>query len=1730
MKLLKRILSLLICVSLLLGVYVTPAMADSNDRISAFINLAAGKSLTDDMAGNMTFTKDQLRFMGIYCSNFFVPFGTELGVAGTTSETSEESVDEMAQAIMSGLKMSEIYAKTFAENILNIARSSATPLKVAYSTGNEPVADPEPLSDLAPNYYNFLKAMLGGGKSLVENCSSAEAKNATFLYWGTDAGGFTPMASAKVDINNGYTAFQFAFLKCLESVNITRGYGFSIFDLFESEAEDGPALTGEEAMKLSILGQTMMVDSFGDIIAKGLQHQFIVVPGAVNPYTWCAVDAGGGDIANPGDVYQLINAQSMSAMDSGNLFQGTSDSGLNTSVSAGGGVQQQGETWGTKKEYNIATKSKHCASFSKNLYSAIAKRMQNANKEDRNYETNKDVILKKYAEYIKILLAQGTGGESFDVSYEFNDSDRTVVYKASGKYESWAKYDAKKFKTSAIKGNAKAVEAMNAFVRMQNHSELYDKVDKKVLKRTDTYNDGSKFCTRLKDIREEVNKKDLKNGAQQNTTSAGDSSVIIKQGDVPVVNGLLDMLTSLMSSYGGMITDRGNEFNLLHAYNVQDTGKDACKVDAYVSKAFDNYGETMNEAIKKFKSDFPNDGNATDAYEEGDHYVKMITDKSNTGQYLNPSAPGIPMSDCMVFIDNLQQYNFGDGEGDVEWSTLPVCNYLDSNSVTERAGGTENTFAAGYSDIKEGKLAQVDLPETMRVGLYTSYLFAGMYEDDANSRSITIGKLGYRIAGEKLPSISNEKIDISAEAKSDFMLTSIRDWLYYLLHPSDGFNYFRELITNKLNAFLVGIHNDMNGTFGTGITTGTSAYRNNYGYVTSPDLSEIEWTDSLLTFYNNVIPFLMVAMLVTMVMTYVVGILSLQKSIFGFIIFAVFLFLPVNLINGVVGSSNRISTKLYGDKFTYWALVQQETYSSKIQEAANGESYQNYLRTLYEANNQVYSNQGTESIMLKWQAPKKMASLMLSSIDAEKVAGLKKVGQDMLRDMFDVSYSGETYLNGSDNLYLYRSYLDISNFSQYIYKGLREGVQPYRSALNNDVMANWNSGLQDSVRNIDSTYREDREKGYTNSDANGSNEASYPLRLKPAISSYIVGDALNKRNTVKTLDSTNFVGLNQGYFNFSIPMFSRGGDFIQALAEDNAIPGNDVFKQEVQKYAQEDFSSLAAYSLQSENVFYYFSWLLYDMGITTSADSTSGFKNLILGQDNAGFFYNRKGNGELKDFMDMKTLFTYIIPYMRQCNDLVKEWDEVYGVFTYDGVTSEEGHLEDPNIQDNPELKQKYWHNLNVARLYGMYCPWVDVMYDCSYAKSEKVHVQGDTHVIEDPLDPASYPENRPMVFSKSEMLDYGLSKGDLTKVEKLIIECEEDMQERMFELLNYHNFNDVTLNTGAAMTCAFVFNETFSENGLFSNNHNIYPQTFELGDFSYDAFLRFILSNTTGESMSTNQDFYSTIVEKSSTITAIMLIVLDIMSIYIMPAFKIFFIIGIFVLSILMILVTAFKVDSQQKFVNKMIGGLVKPMLAFLAINVGFSYIISLFMGTGNSAVTQTKSLSISMGDPVTVMITMCAVNIGALILYWKVLSWVIELLKREGKLAGGFLSGVVGSVGGAIAGAMGMSKLRNAISGGSSGGGGGGSGNVSDDTSASSPRASRRAKNGSNGVESHEDRIESTRQNDAKRRTIKDTGNNKDKEDDTSKLKNIENITHNGMDKIKNSFKKSKKGDKGE
>lgn len=1443
MKRLKQLLLILIIVMMTVCTVIS-VNADSNDRISTFISLASGKQTSNLDITKLNLSKRDLQFLGVYISNFFVPFGTEFG----NEESESINKEDIKKALQTNLSFSDSMADSLTETLIGLSKGSLGDKQLSLYVSKEYQKDLVPVDKMPLNGYTAYTCMLGGLQELSKNYTKGVPLDINrglykYGYFAYEYNGGDPIPVFDFSTDGEImTPSMVAFLKCLEAVDMEKGYGFNFFDFTEEEMgktasdykDKVEKLSDELISQMSLYGTKVHVDCFGNIIMMGKNHQYVAVPGCMNPYTWSTVDKNGNETGKGlgGTVYNTVNIPSMIMLEnedkSKRLF---SEYSLKSDSKLGSGVV-------------------NTSLFDTKLY--------NVSQDSKNGDYNLRLV---------------RGSDKYKVS---ND--------------------------------------------------------------------------------------------------------IMFDGDI------------LGSSYRDLF-----------------------------KKAEDGYVATIND--KEVKNYYPVkvSGNKTDSI------IVSGSPMKDGSVFRNKNVDFI---DSFIFVDDLGAFHFDSSDEDIgDYKSLVAYHYLSDNKVDKlresmKASSKSHGFSNTYKDIESGKMViPTNIPKEASIGIYLTYAFAGLY--DEGSKQDTIGELGFRLNVESLPEVPDEPLMLSAEATGNYKMESITDWVYYMLHPTEGIEYFKTWAKNKINGFMLGWHDDMVGTSGTGSINGTTKYRGFSGYVTTPELTDMPWTDSLLNVYNSSIPFIIVIMIIIMLGAYVVGILSLQKAIIGLGIFSICAALPPITINGLVGTSNRFSSKLYGEKFTYWALVQHESYSTLIDEKSKGGSYENYLKTLYETNSKAKGNQGSESIMLKWQAPKKMSSLMFTGNDREGTGGL--LASNMIGGLINSTYSGESYLDNNESVYLYRSYIDIANFSRYIHRGLAGSTakQPVNLNITDNSMKNWDTSLKEAMQDYSANYELDRNNGYANKNGNGSVSGTSKdiIRVRLPLASSIVSDAYGQGDKIKDLQIGEYVGIPQDAFNFSIPMFNVGSinndkgkklSFTEELKNEETGFNPTRFNGGV--YTNEDYSALAAYGLMSENPFYYFSWYLYESGLSTDTNSHIGYKNLLLGQDNAGFFYNTKGNGELKDFMDMRSLFTYIIPYLRKGNDIVKEWDETYGLFLYEGVPTEEGHEDDVDIKSSKELRQKYWHNLNVARLYNIYTPWVDVMYDCSYSKGEKIHYLGEKYFVEDPLNPASYPKERPMIFSRSEMVDFGLTEKDLTRVENKIIECQEGMQERMFKLLNYHNFNDVVLNTASAMNCAFEFNETFSENSVVGANHNIYPQSFELNDFSYDAFLRFILSSSTGESMIVGPegDFYGNVTANSSMTTVICMLILDIIAMYIIPGLKMFFIVGIFLSAILIILMRATRVDPEQKFVKRLIVSFVKPTLKFMLISCGMAWIVSLFMGEGATGVTGSLQPTISLGDPVMVMVVMIVLNSAVVYLYFKILLDVWKDIKKSAKLVGSFMSGVIGSVAG--------------------------------------------------------------------------------------------------------------------
>lgn len=482
------------------------------------------------------------------------------------------------------------------------------------------------------------------------------------------------------------------------------------------------------------------------------------------------------------------------------------------------------------------------------------------------------------------------------------------------------------------------------------------------------------------------------------------------------------------------------------------------------------------------------------------------------------------------------------------------------------------------------------------------------------------------------------------------------------------------------------------------------------------------------------------------------------------------------------------------------------------------------------------------------------------------------------------------------------------------------------------------------------------------------------------------------------------------------------------------------------------------HALYSESPFYFFNYNIrdqiskfaygYNYNYKNLTGSSQHIKNMFL-DNNQEYFFNLTSNsgdgyGELRDFMNMHDLFYYVIPALQEGNDLVNTFNNVFNLTLYDDMpvkVNESGSLtyngEDIDFSSSrfkeifdafsDEQKYKFWHNYNVRTVYNCYSSWLNLMSACDYANEEDITVAGKKFKVLNPLDPTSYysmddsgkiTSGRYMIFSRSEMKYYGLGLDDLTTVERKIIEVQDNVYKDTIELMNYYTLSDEAIIQGYAMIQLFNFNKTFSQESLVSEDIILYPQSYELKAFTYDAYLRLIIAGsanedlmTSGYGISGNTSIYQRVLEKTSVFFGIVLIANDFIAVYVIPALKLFFLLIIFFLSILIIIASAIKMEMN--ILSVVWKSLLSPLLAFGGVSIGLAWLVSKFMSEGAQGVTKTDTV-ISLGDPTMVILVMLVINIVVLVLYWKICKKCFKDFKK-------FVTAVFNNALGAVSGALG-------------------------------------------------------------------------------------------------------------
>jgi len=171
------------------------------------------------------------------------------------------------------------------------------------------------------------------------------------------------------------------------------------------------------------------------------------------------------------------------------------------------------------------------------------------------------------------------------------------------------------------------------------------------------------------------------------------------------------------------------------------------------------------------------------------------------------------------------------------------------------------------------------------------------------------------------------------------------------------------------------------------------------------------------------------------------------------------------------------------------------------------------------------------------------------------------------------------------------------------------------------------------------------------------------------------------------------------------------------------------------------------------------------------------------------------------------------------------------------------------------------------------------------------------------------------------------------------------------------------------------------------------------------------MLVNATGEPMKAKDDLFVRLLEKTSVITGLLLLGVDTMGVYIIPAIKMFALVLIFMLSI--IISFSCLLVPPTKIFNKIYDSLIRPTLLLMGTMVGFTYVMSMFMREGYSSYVGSKTLTLGVTDPTILLISILVVSIIYALLLGSIIMMLLGSIKYHTGATVVSTIGLVSSVG---------------------------------------------------------------------------------------------------------------------
>ena len=854
----------------------------------------------------------------------------------------------------------------------------------------------------------------------------------------------------------------------------------------------------------------------------------------------------------------------------------------------------------------------------------------------------------------------------------------------------------------------------------------------------------------------------------------------------------------------------------------------------------------------------------------------------------------------------------------------------------------------------------------------------------------------------------------------------VLEYTYMMLHPTDGRKYRANILISWIGDWLYDTYQSI--VYGNSMNTysedGKLGTRTSSGFFHTDSYSENFMTS---WFINSYAKYAIIAMGVFAFFIVVLGILN-QKSIAWFLVSLV-LAVNVVLVVPALGEitpyvANNVVQGMFNSKLTYWAMAESIENAKLEKEATKDDSSvtgglttADYVRML----NITYLDR---SIMIKSDISKKVTEDSNGILaDIQQLQTTRWLLPTIMRQFDDA--------NGSKD-FVYQPIGDIfDNISNmyWVYKPEdKANVITRTSNIKSDVEAPATdisskirryAGYKDtSMESTKSIVVENSNNGQNVANSNESNE--------------YMGYTWNSVSRVKDdedLPHTGFYMLDYTSDRGTITIPDAQGDWENlvenhGLSTEEFIGLTDSLVQDASTYKplSEGAKVNHGYLWTTENPMHYFYQVVKDTfgSDRTMAGLSSDLQGVYKESTTTGemerqSFMHYRDSGDVRDILDLEELFTNVIPYMYTVQ------------LVAGGTNGTNGILGDTKLSNYELYKDNYKSWLYRSN-------WVSkLMEDRDLTKPTKVKTpSGEKVIVENPLLPSCYPEDRPMIFSEAQQNHYGLTDVDLTLPELRAVGVNKAVERKWTLLINYLNVPEVTTEVfyrQMALDSLIEFNKGFSPDRVINGSKALYPNSLDLRSISFDSLMKMLMINSTKDSSYIYGDTMRGVVENSDIISAILLLVSAFFGAYLLPYVRdivlgIIFFVGLwsFICNVL----------TSKMMKVKIAAGFVISNTIFLILTIMYYSVYAMFVNNSTAdSVLSIGNIDINAGPPtwqflMIIITSVLYIWLSFLLIRFVVVSYNDMGFEKYASLATA-LVGKVKSVVGGVAGEYG--KVRSYI-----------------------------------------------------------------------------------------------------